>query len=1112
VSTRRVSLSRPRGGVTRLEKRALGLGSSHLAMSRFFDPAALFITFREAVEAGVIVSVCLSFLAKAGLEHLRPQGALSRDCNGCLVAAPRGPARPLASRRQPLKLDSALHGLRGGLVCWAPLVALLSERPGGTIRLSPALASPPVRRIRDLHSLSGGALAAPWRRGRVAASLSRRAHVCQAIVPSRLFERPSWTDARRAVFWGVGCGLAASVALGIAVLTAFYHAKQTFFAGPHKGSFEGSVMLVASVMVTLVAFAMLRMLRMHSKWQARLAEAAGEGKLEAGRRYAFFLVTFSAVLREGVEAVVFITGVSQANPTAIPLPGFLGICLGCCFSYVVFFGSKPVDIRVFMYVTAFCMFAIGAGLLSRGLHAFQMMGSFGSYWADPLVDPMLASEYAAPVLVLPPSWVNVPLGDFRKCCRADGTSTTFFALLRAITGYSDRPTRLEIISYCSYWAYIIASLLFKARANTLHGKPVEPAAITSLSEDVARDVHPDELVIFEKDEACTCEHGACACTAPGGRNAFVVVEPHAIDAAALAPQLLRQRFPLRMALALGMATAVALLIGLPVGLIPRDVVRPVVFYTLVIGRNASLGGPSGKAQMTVNGQWPGPTLRVPFGSKMSVTIINALDGGEATAVHWHGMFMRGTPFNDGVVGVTQCPIPSMPGANSFVVEFEPDRPGTFWYHGHMNGQYPDGLYGAFIVEDGGAALAAAGAPATRAEEWVLLAADWYNTPVCWPSCMDSALVGANATLLSWFMSPESGGLEPIPDAIVVNSAFSGAMTLAADRSQRQLARFINVAALSLYNISIDGLPLTVVELDGQAVEPMDVPWLVLNVAQRAVVVLDWARLHPDVAFSPALTLRISAISMYLMDPNSPPSGPANSTSSTLAGAPTPFATDWTGIIAFTPGARPSYGAPPVLSVPPPFETFNLLAAVPVPALKAPEATVRMEVAFGFASDSMGVNRGYVNNVSYAPAPQALSMPVLYSALASQPLQVARNLSGVIIGDGMRPFVLPQNRVVEMLIINLDNGQHPFHVRSPHASLMLVFLAPHAPPQLHGHNFWLLATSHAQDERADGNYVRRDVVSIPPSGWAKLRFITDNPGAWVLHCHICLLYTSPSPRD
>ena len=45
-----------------------------MSAAHLFQPAALFITFREAVEAGVIISVALAFLKKTNMPQLRPQG------------------------------------------------------------------------------------------------------------------------------------------------------------------------------------------------------------------------------------------------------------------------------------------------------------------------------------------------------------------------------------------------------------------------------------------------------------------------------------------------------------------------------------------------------------------------------------------------------------------------------------------------------------------------------------------------------------------------------------------------------------------------------------------------------------------------------------------------------------------------------------------------------------------------------------------------------------------------------------------------------------------------------------------------------------------------------
>jgi FtsP/CotA-like multicopper oxidase with cupredoxin domain len=81
------------------------------------------------------------------------------------------------------------------------------------------------------------------------------------------------------------------------------------------------------------------------------------------------------------------------------------------------------------------------------------------------------------------------------------------------------------------------------------------------------------------------------------------------------------------------------------------------------------------------------------------------------------------------------------------------------------------------------------------------------------------------------------------------------------------------------------------------------------------------------------------------------------------------------------------------------------------------------------------------------------------------------------------YSLPHLAVIEMLIVNTDMGGHPMHK--------------------HAHPFWLIATSKwPEAEWANRfNYPRRDVVTVQAGGWAKIRFIADNPGVWALHCHV-----------
>lgn len=63
------------------------------------------------------------------------------------------------------------------------------------------------------------------------------------------------------------------------------------------------------------------------------------GKESFTTRYALFLIAFTAVIREGIEAVLFLAGVGVGTPwKAIPLGGFVGAALGVFFGYFLFFG------------------------------------------------------------------------------------------------------------------------------------------------------------------------------------------------------------------------------------------------------------------------------------------------------------------------------------------------------------------------------------------------------------------------------------------------------------------------------------------------------------------------------------------------------------------------------------------------------------------------------------------------------------------------------------------------------------------------------------------------------------------------------------------------------
>ena len=100
--------------------------------------------------------------------------------------------------------------------------------------------------------------------------------------------------------------------------------------------------------------------------------------------------------------------------------------------------------------------------------------------------------------------------------------------------------------------------------------------------------------------------------------------------------------------------------------------------------------------ITINAQIPGPTIITHENQTLQVTVYNELRSEEGITVHWHGIHQVGTTENDGVAFISQLPIEPL---HHFTYTFKASPSGTHWYHAHSGFQRIDGLYGAIIVKD-----------------------------------------------------------------------------------------------------------------------------------------------------------------------------------------------------------------------------------------------------------------------------------------------------------------------------------------------------------------------------------------------------------------------------
>lgn len=265
----------------------------------------------------------------------------------------------------------------------------------------------------------------------------------------------------------------------------------------------------------------------------------------------------------------------------------------------------------------------------------------------------------------------------------------------------------------------------------------------------------------------------------------------------------------------------------------------------------------------------------------------------------------------------------------------------------------------------------------------------------------------------------------------------------------------------MVNISVDGIPLRLIELDDCPVKPIDLSYVVLNVAQRASFILDWERLDSSLVDFSSIWFRVTGLSeMY---PTYDPTQENNGLFGTVTG--NPLDTFWKGVISFdNKGSIPLYNdnRVPILNVPSP-QSANVLEATPLNIFpfnydSAPKPTVGLFLLVSFQSNDEGVNLGYINGEtfslkSYDNVTSPIESNLLYNYLfdenykythGSIPSKVNNHFHHknssfqVIEGSASQPFVLPYNSVVELFIQNTDAGEHPFHVSSILCNILVLF--------------------------------------------------------------------------
>jgi CopA family copper-resistance protein len=510
----------------------------------------------------------------------------------------------------------------------------------------------------------------------------------------------------------------------------------------------------------------------------------------------------------------------------------------------------------------------------------------------------------------------------------------------------------------------------------------------------------------------------------------------------------------------------------------------------------AVNGRSGHA-ITINGVLPAPLIRLREGQKVRLHVENGLD--EDTSIHWHGLIL---PFHmDGVPGIS---FPGISPKQTFTYEFPVVQSGTYWYHSHSGLQEQMGHYGPLVIDPAGAD------PVQSDREHVVVLSDWtflhphnvigkLKQEGGYFNRQKQALIGdagenqmSQSDRLMWGRMR----MDPTDIADVTGTTYTYLINGHGPKEnwtglfrpgERVRLRFINASAMSIFNIRIPGLPMTVVQADGQHVRPIETDEFQISVAEtydvivtpgdqaytlvaesidrsgmgRATLAPSLGMVAPVPALRPRPTLSMKDMGMGGMDhsamghaataaPSCPPEHAAMGHCSPGGGAMDHKMRD-TSLLP--PNVKRGPG-------------IDMVAAMPVDRT---------------GDRPLGLEDEPHRVLTYHQLAPLVPFPDKRRPTRQVDIHLTGNmerfmwsLDGRKLNEGAEPIRFERNERVRVNLINNSMMNHPIH--------------------LHGHFFEVVTG------QPHGNPVKH-TVNVMPGGKASFILTADAPGDWAFHCHL-----------
>ncbi|PYH88051.1 iron permease FTR1 [Aspergillus ellipticus CBS 707.79] len=271
------------------------------------------------------------------------------------------------------------------------------------------------------------------------------------------------------VWLGCALGLFLCLCVGAGMIGAFYGLGTDTFSST-EDIWEGVLGILASIIIAIMGAALLRVSKLQEKWRLKLTKALQHHNPSNGpqqgrvkrffEKYVMFILPFITVLREGLEAVVYVGGVGLGLPaTSFPLAVVCGILAGCLVGYLIFRGGSETSMQIFLIISTCFLYLVAAGLFSRGVWYFE-----NNAWNNIIGGD--ASETGSG----PGSY------DIRKsvwhvnCCNPELGGGGGWGIFNALLGWTNSADYGSVISYNLYWICVMlayAAMLYRERKGAI---------------------------------------------------------------------------------------------------------------------------------------------------------------------------------------------------------------------------------------------------------------------------------------------------------------------------------------------------------------------------------------------------------------------------------------------------------------------------------------------------------------------------------------------------------------------------------------------------------------------------------------------------------------------